>query len=206
MGSEGKELCLSPACPRSPGLLGAKSSQVSYNWNQGELFTSHPQIPQQQNLGPVNVNLDPTLFYYSYQETPYISLWRDFICLSSLIKSDAGNGVRLMCPKETDLVSVWFCFLLLLLKSSIPLLVAGYRAIRFCSSGISIWRWLKKQNWLKEGSGQTSGNYNRNKRVTHNRLGIQNWLFSVFQILASEKLCVNVSMGQHSRSHNQCSV
>ena len=34
-----------------------------------------------------------------------------------------------MCPKETDLVSVWFCFLLLLLKSNVPLLVAGYRAI-----------------------------------------------------------------------------
>lgn len=47
--------------------------------------------------------------------------------MSSSIKSDAGNGVRLMCPKETDLVSVWFCFLLLLWKSSIPLLVAGYR-------------------------------------------------------------------------------
>lgn len=33
--------------------------------------------------------------------------------------------------QETDLLSVWFCFLLLLLKSSIPLFVAGlgYRAM-----------------------------------------------------------------------------
>lgn len=37
----------------------------------------------------------------------------------------------------------------------------------FCSSGISIWRWLKKQNRLKEGSGPTRDNYSRNKRLTH---------------------------------------
>lgn len=52
--------------------------------------------------------------------------------MSSSIKSDSGNAVKVDVSQETDLLALgFFFFLLLFLKSSIPLFVAGldYRAV-----------------------------------------------------------------------------
>lgn len=156
VGSEGEELCQSLACAQTQSAWTPGSKIKSAGITElGGLFTTHPP---QLNLGPAISTWTLVLFTTILTKRRLTSVMEGFYLFVIFNKKWLWQcGVRLMCPKKRTCSLSGFVFFYCFWNPAFlfSLLAQATGQYWFRSSGISIWSWLKKQNWLKEGSGQS---------------------------------------------------